>query len=92
MTNEDPITEHKFNLLDESFETRDDAIKFVKEILVRDDLVGFIDGDEEIEQTYRFELDEYPSGNDYEISHAVYYKMYELELVYINYYKIVEVK
>lgn len=91
MANEDPIEQHNFNIFDESFNTRDEAIKFVKEELVKEDVIGFIDGDEEIEQTHRFELDEYPSGNDYEISHAVYYKRYD-ELIYINYYKIVSVE
>ena len=91
MANEDPIQEHNFNLLDESFETRDDAIKFVKDILVRDDVVGFIDGDPDIEADHDFEMEEYEDGNDYTIEHSVIYKPYR-ELVYLNKYKIVEVK
>ena len=88
MAFDNPRDQHNFSLLDESFDTVDEAREFVLE-LIEEDKVNFIDGDEDIAENVEFNVDEYPHTDYYEIDYEV--NSFG-DLVYQNEYKIVELQ
>lgn len=85
MAAEDPLDQHNFSLLDESFDSVDKAKEFVLK-LIEEDKVSFIDGDEDLAENAEFNVDEYPHDDDYEIDYEVFSFG---DLLYKNEYKIV---
>lgn len=88
MAFEDPRDQHNFSLLDESFDTVDEAREFVLE-LIEEDKLSFIDGVEDIAENVDFNVEEYPHAGYYEIDYEV--NSFG-DLLYQNEYKIVELQ
>ena len=87
----DGAQDHNFNILPESFKTREEARDFVIGTVIPEDKGNFLEGfdDDEIEEmSVQFDVQQDISDDDYEIDYEVY--TYG-DLVYRNEYKIVEI-
>lgn len=82
---DEPLEQHNFDLLDETFNSFEEARNYIIDTLIEQDKEEFIDGDDEMKEISDFDLYE----NKETITHEVY--TYG-DLVYKNEYKIVEIK
>lgn len=83
---DEPLESHKIELLDESFDTKEEAEEFVN-TLIEEDKLDTIDGEDE--EDYDFDISRFEVDGVIEID--VESKFYG-DISYINEYRIVEVK
>ena len=80
---DDPFDQHNFNIISDTFETIEDAKRFIVDNLIEEDKSDFIDDDDELREITNFEVSEYDDEVDYEVYTGG-------DLIYRHEYKIVE--